>query len=97
MELNQLPIFRLIEIAGNNLAVAIPILLVVLAAVILYYVAMVRSVIEMLRLEANNVLLVFAFLALFPFPLVLLAGVTILIIWRYHRRDLLERAPGGSR
>ena len=66
--------------------------LVVLAAVILYYVAMVRSVIEMLRLEANSVLLVFAFLALFPFPLVILAGITILIIWRYHRRDLLKRA-----
>ena len=92
MELSQLPVSHLIEFARNHLAIAIPILLVVLAAVILYYVAMIRSVIEMLRLEANSVLLVFAFLALFPFPLVILAGITILIIWRYHRRDLLKRA-----
>ena len=40
MELNQLPISQLIEFARNNLAIAIPMLLVVLAAVILYYVAM---------------------------------------------------------
>ena len=39
-------------------------------------------------------LMVFAFLALFPFPLVILAGVTILVIWRYHRRDLLEVVSG---
>jgi hypothetical protein len=91
MELNQLPIFHLIELVRNNLALAIPVLLVLLGLVVLYYVAMVRSVIEMLRLEANSVLLVFAFLALFPFPLVILAGLTILIIWHYHRRDLLAK------
>jgi hypothetical protein len=92
MEINQLPVFQLVEIVRDNLFVAIPVLLLLLAAVALYYVAMVRSVIEMLRLEANSVLLVFAFLALFPFPLVILAGITILIIWRYHRRDLESRA-----
>jgi hypothetical protein len=92
MELNQLPIFHLIELIRGNLAVAIPILLALLGLVILYYVAMVRSVIEMLRLEANSVLLVFAFLALFPFPLVILAGITILIIWRCHRKDLLAKS-----
>ena len=42
--------------------------------------------------KANPVLLVFAFLALFPFPLVILAGITILIIWHYHRRDLLTKS-----
>jgi hypothetical protein len=92
MELSQLPIFHLIEFVRNHPAVAIPLLLVLLGLIVLYYVAMVRSVIEMLRLEANSVLLVFAFLALFPFPLVILAGLTILIIWRYHRRDLLAKA-----
>jgi hypothetical protein len=30
-------------------------------------------------------------LALSPFPLVILAGMTILIIWRFHRRDLLGK------
>ena len=64
--MNQLPIFHLIDLVRGNLAVAIPVLILLLGLVVLYYVAMVRSVIEMLRLEANSVLLVFAFLALFP-------------------------------
>ena len=89
--MNQLPIFHLIDFVRDNLAVAIPVLVLLLSLVVLYYVAMVRSVIEMLRLEANSVLLVFSFLALFPFPLVILAGITILIIWHYHRRDLLTK------
>jgi hypothetical protein len=92
MDMNQLPVFHLIDLVRDNLAVAIPVLILLLGLVVLYYVAMVRSVIEMLRLEANSVLLVFAFLALFPFPLVILAGITILIIWRYHRRDLLGKS-----
>ncbi|MGD9254052.1 MAG: hypothetical protein PVG92_08985 [Holophagae bacterium] len=92
MDTNQLPIFLLIELVRDNPAVAIPLLIVLLGLVVLYYVAMVRSVIEMLRLEANSVLLVFAFLALFPFPLLILAGITILIIWRFHRRDLLIKS-----
>jgi hypothetical protein len=92
METNQLPIFHLIDLVRDNLAVAIPVLILLLGLVVLYYVAMIRSVIGMLRLEANSVLLVFAFLALFPFPLVILAGITILIIWRYHRRDLLSES-----
>ena len=92
MDINQLPIFHLIDLVRDHPAVAIPVLFLLLGLVVLYYVAMVRSVIEMLRLEANSVLLVFAFLALFPFPLVILAGITILIIWRFHRRDLLAKS-----
>ena len=92
MDMNQLPIFHLIDLVRDNLAVAIPVIIVLFSLVVLYYVAMVRTVIEMLRLEANSVLLVFAFFALFPFPLVILAGITILIIWRFHRRDLLRKS-----
>ena len=92
MDMNQLPIFHLIDLVRDNPVVAIPVLILLFGLVVLYYVAMIRSVIEMLRLEANSVLLVFAFLALFPFPLVILAGITILIIWRFHRRDLLSKS-----
>jgi uncharacterized membrane protein len=92
MDFEQLPIFHLVELVRDHALVAVPVLLVLLALVIVYYVAMVRSVIEMLRLEANSVLLVFAFLALFTFPLVILAGITILIIWHYHRKDLLAKS-----
>ena len=92
MDMNQLPIVHLIDFVRDNPALAIPVIILLLGLVVLYYVAMIRAVIEMLRLEANSVLLVFAFLALFPFPLVILAGITILIIWHFHRRDLLGKS-----
>jgi len=56
VEMNELPIFHLIELIKSNPAVAVPPLLLVVGLVVLYYIAMVRSVIAMLRLEANNVL-----------------------------------------
>lgn len=43
----------------------------------------------MLRYEVHGVLLTFAFLALIPFPLVLIMGIMVLIIWHYHKRDIL--------
>ncbi len=75
--------------ALSSLAVVIPILLVLIGAVILYLVLMVRAVIDMLRYDAHGVLLTFAFLALIPFPLILVMGVMVLIIWHYHKRDIL--------
>ncbi len=95
--MEQLQIFSLIEAIQANLALVILILLLLLGAVVAYYVLMVRAVLEMLRLDARSVLLVFAFLCLIPFPLLLIYGVVILILWRYHRRDLHERAASLTR
>ena len=75
--------------AFSTLAFLIPVLLVLIGAVILYLVLMVRAVIDMLRYDAHGVLLTFAFLALIPFPLILVMGVMVLIIWHYHKRDIL--------
>ena len=75
--------------AFSSLAVAIPILLVLIGAVILYLVLMVRAVIDMLRYDTHGVLLTFAFLALIPFPPILVMGIMVLIIWHYHKRDIL--------
>ena len=50
---------------------------------------MVRAVIDMLRYDVHGVLLTFAFLALIPFPLIMAMGITILIIWHYHKKDIL--------
>ncbi len=75
--------------AFSNLAVAIPILLVLIGALILYLVLMARAVIEMLRHDTHSVLLTFAFLALIPFPPIVVMGIMVLIIWHYHKRDIL--------
>lgn len=76
------------SIAGA-LALTIPILLLLIAVVVAYLVFMVRAVIDMLRYDVHGVLLTFAFLALIPFPLIMAMGVTILIIWHYHKKDIL--------
>ncbi len=73
----------------SSLAFAIPILLVLIGALILYLVLMVRAVIDMLRHDTHSVLLTFAFLALIPFPPIVVMGIMVLIIWHYHKRDIL--------
>ena len=77
------------SIVFNNLAVVIPILLVLVGAVVVYLVLLIRAIIDMLRYDVHGVLLTFAFLALIPFPLILVMGITVLIIWHYHKRDIL--------
>ena len=74
---------------ADNLAIVIPILLVLIGAVVLYFVLLVRTILDMLRHDVHGVLLTFAFLALIPFPLTLIMGIMVLIIWHYHKRDIL--------
>ena len=77
------------SIVFNNLAVVIPILLVLVGAVVVYLVLLIRAIIDMLRYDVHGVLLTFAFLALIPFPLILVMGIMVLIIWHYHKRDIV--------
>ncbi len=77
------------SIVFSNLAVVIPILLALIVGLVVYLVLMVRAVIDMLRHDVRGVLLTFAFLALIPAPPVLVMGIMILIIWHYHKRDIL--------
>ena len=73
-----------------DLSVLIPVLLLLIILVVVYLVLMVRAVIDMLRYDVHGVLLTFAFLALIPFPLILIMGIMVLIIWHYHKKDILE-------
>ena len=77
------------SIVFNNLAIVIPILLVLVGAVVVYLVLLIRAIIDMLRYDVHGVLLTFAFLALIPFPLILVMGIMVLIIWHYHKRDIV--------
>jgi hypothetical protein len=76
----------------NNLAVTIPILVVLIAALVVYLVLMVRAILDMLRHGVHVVLLTFAFLALIAVPLFVIMGVMVLIIWHHHKKDLLVAA-----
>ncbi len=74
---------------ANNLDVFIPILLVSSALVFVYLVFMVRTVIDMLRYDVHGVLLTFAFIALIPLPPIVVTGLMVMIIWHYHKKQLL--------
>ena len=76
------------ETARNNLVVIIPILLVLIGLLILYYVLIVKAIIQMLQYKVSTVLLTFGFLSLIPFPIILVLGVMILIIWHHHKKDI---------
>ena len=77
----------------NNLAVTIPIVVVLIAALVVYLVLMVRAILDMLRHGVHAVLLTFAFLALIALPLFVIMGIMVLIIWHHHKKDL--RVAGG--
>ena len=57
-----------------------------LPLIVIYYVLLVRAVLEMLRRSANPVLMAFALGALIPFPPLMIMGVLVLIIWKMHKK-----------
>jgi len=57
---------------------------------VVYYILIARSILQMLRVKANTVLLVFAFLALIPLPPFVITGVVVMIIWSIHKKALAE-------
>ena len=74
---------------ADNLDVFIQILLVSSALTVVYLVFMVRAVLDMLRYDVPGVLLTFAFIALIPLPPILVMGLMVMIIWHYHKKQIL--------
>ena len=60
--------------------------ILMLVLLVIYYVLLVRVVLDMLRRKANTALLVFAMLGLIPLPPLIVLGVLMIIIWTLHRR-----------
>jgi hypothetical protein len=76
--------------AGANPVLIGLVLLILLGLLALYLFLIGRAVIQMLRHSVSPVLLTFAFLALIPLPPVLVLGIMVLIVWHYHKKDLLK-------
>jgi hypothetical protein len=64
--------------------------IVFLGLLVLYYFLLVRAILEMLRRNANMVMMAFAFLALAPVPPLLILGIAIIIIWHTHKKSLTQ-------
>ena len=78
-----------ISIEPGVLLVSVVVSVVVLLVV--YYVFLVRALIEMIRLNAPGVVIVFTYISLIPFPLLLILGILNLIIWHFLRKDIMAR------
>jgi hypothetical protein len=74
----------------------ISVLVVLVALLILYYVLLVRALVEMIRLDASGVMIVFTYLSLIPFPLLLILGILNLIIWHFVRADMMATRVSGT-
>ena len=61
-----------------------------LLVLVVYYVFLVQVILQMLRRDTNVVMLVFAFLALFPLPPTVIMGILVIIIWMIHKKTLPE-------
>jgi len=75
------------SIAVNWVAVAV-IGLVLLSALIVYYVFVTRALVDMLRASAPSVMLVFTYISLIPLPFFIVLGIINLIVWHKIRSDL---------
>ena len=70
------------------LPLLIGLVVILLGLLVLYFVLLVRAILQMLSLEVNRVLLVFAFISLIFTPFTLLLGINVIIIWRFHKKEL---------
>ena len=82
-----------LQIDPTTLVVA---LVVLSGLLILYFVLLVRALVEMIRLGAPGVVIVFTYISLIPFPLLLILGILNLIIWRFVRTDLMAARTSGT-
>ena len=80
----------ILSFISDNLDIFITILLLLITLVVIYLVFMVRVVIEMLKYDVHGVLLTFAFIALIPLPPILILGIMIMVIWHYHKKDIIS-------
>jgi hypothetical protein len=70
-------------------AVIIVLLLVLLGLIVLYYVLLVRSILDMLHRDIQQrILLTFAFLSLIFSPFTLIMGINVLIIWGIYKKNI---------
>ena len=77
-------------IIGNiPFTVIIVLILVLLGLIVLYYVLLVRSILDMLRRDIQQrILLTFAFLSLIFSPFTLIMGISVIIIGLIYKKSL---------
>ena len=59
-----------------------------LGVLIVYYVFVVRALVEMIRTKAPSVILVFTYISLIPLPFFIVLGIVNLVVWHKVRSEL---------
>lgn len=77
-------------IIGNiPFEVVILVVLLLLGLIVLYYILLVRSILDMLRRDIQQkILLTFAFLSLIFSPFTVIMGINVIIIWVIYKKNL---------
>ncbi|PJA29784.1 MAG: hypothetical protein CO189_01480 [candidate division Zixibacteria bacterium CG_4_9_14_3_um_filter_46_8] len=65
----------------------IPVVLLAIGLIVVYYIFLVRVILDMLHHQANTVLLSFAFVSLIPLPPIVIMGILVMIIWNAHKKN----------
>jgi hypothetical protein len=76
----------------ENIGIIIVAIFLIVSLVIVYFTLLIRAILQMLKHNASGVLLTFSFISLIPFPLILILGIMILIIWHFHKKELIGNA-----
>ena len=82
----------MIKLVSENYGVLIVALILIVSLLILYFVLLMKAIVEMLKQNVSSVLLTFSFISLIPFPLILILGIQVLIIWHFHKKELIITA-----
>lgn len=69
----------------------ISVLVGIVGLLIVYFFFLIRALVEMIRLDAPGIVIVFTYISLIPFPLFLILGLLNLIIWHFVREDLMAK------
>ncbi|MCK5445305.1 MAG: hypothetical protein KAI73_06750 [Rhodospirillaceae bacterium] len=73
----------------------ISVLTAVLVFLIIYFALLISALVEMIRLDAPGVVIVFTYLSLIPIPPFIILGILNLIIWYFVRRDMMAMRGAG--
>jgi hypothetical protein len=78
-----------VMIGNIPITVIIVFILVLLGLIVLYYILLVRLILDMLRRDIQqNILLTFAFLSLIFSPFTVIMGINVIIIWTIYKKSL---------
>jgi len=80
----------MINLFSENFGMIIIALFFIVSLLILYFVLLIKAILGMLKHNASSVLLTFSFISLIPFPLILILGIMVLIIWHFHKKELIK-------